>query len=266
VHANGVKAAVVAVLATIGGKPPVVWVRHDFSYDGRVARAVSRRCRVTVCVSSVLSRGIIRARVVETPLLSDTSGDARRLGVPDDTPLVGMLGYFHPVKGQAELVELAPAVLERVPAAHFLFVGGEDPSTEGYTEHVKTRARELGVAAAFTFGGHRSDGVAILRGCDAAVVLTLGRGEGFGLVALEALAVGTPLVAYANGALPELVGPCARLVAPGDRHAAANALADVLLDEDLRARLAACGRERVAQRPGRDNWVRSMISSYREAV
>jgi glycosyltransferase involved in cell wall biosynthesis len=177
-----------------------------------------------------------------------------------------MFGYFHPLKGQAELVEIAPAVLERVPAAHFVFVGGEDPNATGYTERVRARARELGVASAFTFTGHLSDGVSILRACDAAAVLTLGRGEGFGLVALEALAVGTSVVGYANGALPELVGPCARLVPPGDRDAAATAIADVLVNAGLRERLAACGRERVAQRPGRDSWVRSMISSYREGA
>ena len=72
-----------------------------------------------------------------------------------------------------------------------------------------------------------------------------GNTESFSLVALEAMLVGTPVVGYAEGGIPEVVGPCGLLVPTGDRHALRNALLRALRDDQLRSRLARCGRERL---------------------
>jgi len=71
--------------------------------------------------------------------------------------------------------------------------------------------------------------------------------EGFGLPVLEALAVGTPVVATTAGAIPEVAGAAAKLVPPGSAEALCVALAEVLQDETLRATLAAAGPNRAAQ-------------------
>ncbi len=73
--------------------------------------------------------------------------------------------------------------------------------------------------------------LALLRG--ASVVAYPSRYEGFGLVPLEALAVGTPVVATAVGALPEVVGDGALLVPPGDPDALAGALGLLLTNEGV---------------------------------
>ncbi len=89
--------------------------------------------------------------------------------------------------------------------------------------------------------------------------------EGFGLVPLEAMAVGTPVVATAVGAIPEVVGEAAVLVPPGDPVALADALAAVLGDDDRRHRLVAAG----AERAGRYRWdhtVDGLVDLYRRAV
>jgi glycosyltransferase involved in cell wall biosynthesis len=79
---------------------------------------------------------------------------------------------------------------------------------------------------------------------DVAVVPSLY--EPFGLVALEALACGVPVIASAVGGLKEIVidGRCGLLVPPGDPAALARALCTVLSDESLRARLSAGARLR----------------------
>jgi hypothetical protein len=51
VHANGIKAALVSVLATLGTRTPVVWVKHDLSFDRSLARPVAVGCRLVVGVS-----------------------------------------------------------------------------------------------------------------------------------------------------------------------------------------------------------------------
>jgi glycosyltransferase involved in cell wall biosynthesis len=68
--------------------------------------------------------------------------------------------------------------------------------------------------------------------------------EGFGLPPLEAMAAGTPVVATDAGAVPEVVGDAALLVPVGDPAALAGALAQVLEDEAVAARLVAAGRRR----------------------
>lgn len=80
----------------------------------------------------------------------------------------------------------------------------------------------------------------------AAVLAYPSRYEGFGLPPLEAMAAGTPVVATAAGALPEVLGDAAVLVPPGDADALAGALASVLGDGGRAAELVARGRVRVA--------------------
>ncbi len=79
---------------------------------------------------------------------------------------------------------------------------------------------------------------------DAADVFVLAtRRETYGMAVAEALARGLPVVSTTTGAIPELVGPGAGLLAPpGDAKAFASALARVISDVDLRARLAAGAR------------------------
>lgn len=71
--------------------------------------------------------------------------------------------------------------------------------------------------------------------------------EGFGFPPLEAMARGVPVVATTAGALPEVLGDGASLVAPRDHEALAGALAGMLDDEDARAKRVAGGRRRAAQ-------------------
>jgi glycosyltransferase involved in cell wall biosynthesis len=76
--------------------------------------------------------------------------------------------------------------------------------------------------------------------------------EATGLAAIEALAVGTPVVATAIGALPEIVGSAGILVEPGDPRRLATALAAIWTDDALHARLHGAAVERSG--PGRRGW------------
>lgn len=283
VHANGVKAALCAGLAALGTRVPVVWVKHDFSWDGPLAAFVARLCVQVVAVSAavnqtfgdslrartrVVPNGIPQRHVDRMAARGDLVG---LLGCPPEAPVVALIGRIHPAKGQLELVEAGPRILERCPDVRFAIIGEPDRYQPRYTASVRRRSDELGLAERLSFVGHRPDGVEAMAGCDVVVVPSvrdergMGR-EGFGLVGIEALSVGTPVVGYADGALPEVLGSCAQLVEPGNRRALADAVVRVLEDGDLRRQMSDCGRERVRVHYSLSVMVERMRERYREAA
>ena len=281
IHANGVKAALVSVLATPRMGIPVIWVKHGFSWDGPLARAVASRCDQVVAVSEAVTatfRGRQRARVHVVhngtpPLVRDRRAGRElvRALVGGDGEVVALIGRLHHDKGQIELVEAAPRVLERRPGTRFLLLGGEDPSVPEYARAVRARVEELRLGESLALRGHHPDAPGVMAGADLVVLPSVpdsrGTGrEGFGLVALEAMAVGTPVVGYAGGALPEVLGDCAELVPEGDRGALADAIVALLDDPARREELARRGRERVATRFTIDATVAGMRERYRAAA
>jgi len=109
----------------------------------------------------------------------------------------------------------------------------------------------------------RQDMLAIVRG---AVALTFpSRYEGFGLPALEAMSLGTPVLAGDAAALPEVVGDAGRLIDTDDADAWGEAMLEMLHDGDERERLIAAGHQRVRA----FSWAttaRDTVAAYRDAV
>jgi glycosyltransferase involved in cell wall biosynthesis len=71
--------------------------------------------------------------------------------------------------------------------------------------------------------------------------------EGFGLPPLEAMSAGTPVAAFDNSSIAEVLDGAGLLIADGDAHAMANAVGSVLDDAQARARLAELGRRRASE-------------------
>jgi len=281
VHANGVKAAAVAGLATVATGIPVLWLKHDFSRDGWVAALLARRCAQVVGVSRAVlgtfdRRLARRLRVVHNgvpPLAADRDAGRRAaraaFGAPAER-LVALVGRLDPDKGQLELVEVAPAVLAALPGTGFLLVGGSDLASP-YAQRLRDRIAALGLGEHVRLAAHRADVRSVIAGCDVLVHASVPPPgardtEGFPLVVLEAMAAGTPVVAYANGGVPELLGDCGRLVARGDRAGLGAAIVEVLGDRTLWERLSAGGRRRVEERFRLADNVAGLVACYRTLV
>jgi glycosyltransferase involved in cell wall biosynthesis len=261
IHANGVKAALVAVLASAGTRVRVVWHKQDCARDGRVARWIARRCALVVGVSSTVLRTFgddaARTTIVHNaiPRYEVDREDAREelvreLGAPPDSPVVGQVGRLAPGKGQLELVEIAPQLRERFPDLRLVFVGDPDPHQPDYAEELRGRVEELALADSVTFLGHRDDAVRITAGLDLLAIPSLpdpvsGWREGFPFAPLEAMAVGTPVAGYAEPAIVEELGPCAALVPPGNRAELRAAIEELIASSGTRERLRGCGTERI---------------------
>lgn len=282
IHANGIKAALVAVLATRGGGPPVLWLKYDFGWDGTLARLVAARCAMVVGISATVleSLGAGRGRVVFAGIPDfDPDPDrgrevlAEALGGPPTGPVVVCSGRLCPGKGQTDLIDGLPTLLERHPGARLVLLGVEDSFYPGYRDELRARAEALGVAHAVAFSGlagHQAH-AAVSAVAEADVLVQPSRlqerggwKEGFGLAVVEAMSVGTPVVVYANGALPEVVGDAGVVVPEADSAALGRAIADLLGDHERRQQLQAAGRRRAAERFRMSRVLHEMADCYRE--
>ncbi|GAA4931866.1 glycosyltransferase [Streptomyces coeruleoprunus] len=172
------------------------------------------------------------------------------------------LGRLVPRKGAAVSI----TALTRLPDAELVIVGGPPPARlDGDPEVRRLRdvARLAGVAERVRFTGavSRDDVAPMLRSAD--VVVCPADYEPFGIVPLEAMACGRPVVASAvGGQLDTVADPqCGRLVPPRDPDALARAVAEFLADASLRASCGAAGRRRVLSRY---DWTR--VAAATEAV
>jgi glycosyltransferase involved in cell wall biosynthesis len=154
-------------------------------------------------------------------------------------------------KGVRTLIEALPLV----PGAELVVAGGPDERELDADPHVRSlraAAAELGVADRVRFVGRvgRADVPALMRSAD--VVACVPWYEPFGIVPLEAMACGVPVVGAAVGGLLDSVvhGVTGLLVPPRDPAATAAALCQVLGDEKLRLRLGRAAAEHVASRFG----------------
>lgn len=171
----------------------------------------------------------------------ENPGAARaELGFGPETPLVGIVARLHAVKGHRYFLEAAREVLAQRPEVRFLVVG-EGPCRSALEE----QARVLGIAGQVTFTGFVDDVRPLMAGLDLLVISSLW--EGFGLTAVEAMALGVPVVATEVGGLPEVVrhGETGLLVPPANPAALAKSIVWMLEHPGAAGEMVKKGREAV---------------------
>jgi glycosyltransferase involved in cell wall biosynthesis len=164
-----------------------------------------------------------------------------RCGVPDGAALVLCVARLDEQKDQATAIRAMPRVAAQRPARLVLL--GRGPA--------EPALRALAAAtpgADVVFAGFTSDPAPAYAAAD--VVVLPSKWEGLGLALVEAAQHGRPAVATRVGGIPEIVedGVTGLLVAPGDATAFGDAVARLVSDDVLRARMGAAARESAAQR------------------
>lgn len=145
------------------------------------------------------------------------------------------VGRLHPTKGQDVLLRSIALLQDRFPETVFEFVG-DGPCLEQCEE----LARELGIAERCDFVGRLPHDKVLCRMGSAAVSVVPSRSECFGLVNIESLAMGTPVVASDVGGIGEIVddGVEGYLVPPDDPETLADRLGKILGDRELQSRMS----------------------------
>ena len=239
---------------------PHPFTAHEAGRWRRSAPALRRAERIVAISRSTARQGIEQlgldpARVEVIHHGSDPAFTPG--GAPDGgEPYVLSVGAYGPHKGFAEAMAVIGALATQGYPHRLRIVGPQD-------DWMLARIAELVAASPrpdrVDVLGWVPDLVGEYRG--AATLLFTSRAEGFGLPLLEAMGCGTPVVAFDNTSIPEVVGDAALVVADGDVAAATRAACAVLDDPTVTARLRAAGPERAAT----FRWDRA-ISAYADAV
>jgi N-acetyl-alpha-D-glucosaminyl L-malate synthase BshA len=164
----------------------------------------------------------------------------------DGEKLVLHVSNFRPVKRVRDVVKTFARLSRQVPS-RLVFVGDGPDRPEAAEE-----ARQQGVSDRVVFLG-KQDSVAEIMAC-ADLLLLPSQNESFGLVALEAMASGVPVVASQAGGLPEVVddGETGFLAPVGDVEAMADGAIHVLRDQATWRRFSEAARQSAVERYGVD--------------
>ena len=288
VHTHAAKAGLLGRLAArLAGVPVVVHTYHGHVLRGYFGPAkteafrqlewlLGRASDALIAVSTGVKQDLVdlgiadsgRFRVVALGLeLESLAGSLPRgglraeRGIPDDAPLIGMVGRLVPIKDVPTFLRAAAKVRQITPQARFALVG--DGEERVLLEDLCAR---LGMAEAVTFHGWRRDMQSVYGDLD--VVVNSSRNEGTPVALIEALAAGRPVVATRVGGTPDLLrgGEFGRLVAAGDAAALADAILATLADVTGAGSRARAGQTHVLREHSAARLIADIDALYRELL
>jgi glycosyltransferase involved in cell wall biosynthesis len=256
IHSHGIRAATQAVIANIGIGVPHVATSHDMvrreDFRGLVGRlklmtigALLSRVDALVTVSRDARQNHLDAiprlrrlndrllpilNGIDTDLFTSSpnpgNGELRcRLGLDDGVFLAGFLGRFMEQKGFLVLIEAMDRLLQwELPRPIHLVAMESGDFVREYSAHVRSRPR---VASCISFLPREPNAAGVLRQLDALVMPSLW--EPCGILAMEAMAVGTPVIGSNCPGLREVLRDTpSRTVPPNDPDALAQAIREAM--------------------------------------
>lgn len=276
VHTHAYPAGVLGRAAAIVARVPCIihHVHSIHSYNRRqllIERLLSGFTdKIISCSNAVRGFMIRTAKVKEDKTITIYNGvplswlsnnrdasDIRKVfNIPENSPVVGTVGRLHAIKGHKYLLEAAVTIQKTMGDVHFLIVG--DGLLRKELEDMSRRLKLSNVI----FTGRRTDVNKLLTAMDIFVLLSVS--EGLGIVIIEAMAAGLPVVATKIGGISEIVsnGISGILVPPEDPDAIANAIIMLLNDKEMAKRMGATGRGIYEQQFTSELMVKSIEEVY----
>jgi glycosyltransferase involved in cell wall biosynthesis len=200
------------------------------------------------------------------------------LGLVDEDFLAVAVGMINPRKGLVELVETFADVQNNLTRqsrrlAHLAIVGAPIFNDDHlYEARVQARVRELGLESTVRMTGPRADVPAVLRAAD--LLVHNASVEPFGLVVLEAMASGTPVIATDVGGIPEIVedGVNGSLIPTPERRfyrddeARGETILGAIVDPSSYARMSVYALRETVPRFGMDRFAPGVAHLYEEVL
>jgi rhamnosyl/mannosyltransferase len=248
--------------------------KYRFAYRPFLARVLDRAARILVAspamAESASQLAAYRHKCVVVPYgidlkpLADAPECRRRaaeLKLEHGRPLVLFTGRLVPYKGVDVLIRASARTTARV------LIAGDGP----LRAQLEALAAECGVSDRVRFLGSVSDAelAALYHACDMFVLPSVTRAEAFGMVQIEAMACGKPVVSTALPSGVPWVNQHARtglVVPPGNHDALATAIQTLIADPALRRRMGEAARERVVAEFTADRMAGRTLTVYRDVL
>lgn len=195
------------------------------------------------------------------PSRYDSSNARALFGLPQEKNIIGVLGRLDPQKGQDTLLRAVPEVIRHHPDVLFVIAGDETTGEPGYKAFLQELCRTLAIEPYVKFLPFTEDVPRLMASLD---IFTLPSFcETFGLVVVEAMAMGRPVIATNAGGVPEIVsnGKTGLLVEPRDASALARAIHRILSNASLRSSLAHSARQEALRNYSLDRCVNDLLGS-----
>jgi glycosyltransferase involved in cell wall biosynthesis len=200
------------------------------------------------------------------PAMLPTQASLRRtLGLPMDCRIIGIFGRLQAWKGMHFLINAMPQILTQHPDSRCVVVGGRHALEPDYEYRLRRAIRQLALEEHVTLVGVQPNVPEWMNAVD--VVVHASRNEPFGIVLLEAMALGKPLIAGSNGGPREVVthGVDGLLVPYGDVTGLASCLVRLLSEPRFAARLGQSARRRASDF-SIERYSRGLESAVRDAI
>ncbi len=232
-----------------------------------------RQVKAGIAISEALRRFMIRVEFAPPdrihtvhygldPASIAVVPDARQrlceeLGIHPNAPVAGSMCRLIEQKGLSHAIRAFWQISEQFQGAHYVIVG-DGPLRPA----LQQRAEGFGLGDRIHFLGWREDNLALMAAFD--VLLMPSLWEGFGLVALEAMALRKPVIASRVSALPEIVedGVTGYLAAPGDSSAIADSLLHLFGNPPLGRDMGEQGRRRLESEFSADRMIANTLKIY----
>ncbi len=189
----------------------------------------------------------------------------QKLGLPPTGPIIGIVGRLQRWKGMHVLVEAMPKVLQKHPDAHCVVVGGKHYLETDYAGYLEERIASLGLSNKVTLAGYQTNIPEWMQAMD--IFVHASDNEPFGIVNIEAMALGKPVIAGNAGGPTEVItdGVNGLLTPYGDADALANAILRYLDDREFARRTGVAAQQRAIEF-STQHFAQNFINVIREAV
>ena len=261
------------------GNTPFILTRHVLFPINKIHRRILARASRIIAVSNGVRRSLIAQKILaperivtiyngvdtgrfETALGPKTAASADK----KDRLLVGMIGHIASIKGQEDFIRAAAIIVRQRPDVDFVIVG-EDKSRRGENrEAVEDLVAKLNGEKRIRFAGWREDVRQILGDLD--VFVSPSRSEPFGLVIIEAMTAGIPVVTTASEGALEIIddGKTGKIVPIRDPESLADSIVSLLDDPAERSRIAAAALKIIRQRFSLERMVVATGNLYAEVI
>jgi glycosyltransferase involved in cell wall biosynthesis len=211
---------------------------------------------------------VLNALDVQSRRWDPQDGSAARaeLGLAPGELVIGVVSRLFVYKGHLDLLEALASVDTVLPPYKLVIIGeddpGGDPGSGSFTERIRSLAATLGLTDKIMLIGFKTDVPKYMGAFD--IYAMPSWEEPFGMVFLEAMSMGKPVVAWDQAGPSEIVadGVTGFLVPPKDIEALGRALRTLATDELARKQFGEAGRERVLELFTSDRMCDDMLDVY----